>query len=60
VYGDFVQGSIWAIPATSPQGTVGDQILDTAFSISSFAEDSDGELYVIDYSGGVHQLVGEP
>jgi hypothetical protein len=60
VYGDFGSGRIWAIPATSQQGAVGQELLVTAFDISSFAEDNDGELYVIDYSGGVHQLVDAP
>jgi glucose/arabinose dehydrogenase len=60
VYGDFVTGRIWAIPSTSQQGTVGEEILNTPFSISSFAQDHDGELYVIDYSGGVHRLVDAP
>ncbi len=57
VYGDFVQGRIWAIPATSQQGAVGQELLDTTFGISSFAEDNDGELYVIDYGGSVHRIV---
>jgi glucose/arabinose dehydrogenase len=60
VYGDFVSGMLWAIPATSQQGAVGQDLLDTAFSISAFAEDHDGELYVIDYGGGIHQLVDSP
>jgi glucose/arabinose dehydrogenase len=60
VYGDFVQGRVWAIPATSQQGAVGQEILNTALSISSFAEDHDGELYVIDYGGGAYQLVDVP
>ena len=60
VYGDFVQGRIWTIPATSQQGAVAQELLDTNFGISSFAEDNDGELYVIDYGGSVHQLVDVP
>jgi glucose/arabinose dehydrogenase len=60
VYADFVQGRIWAIPASSQQGAVGQELLNTAFGISSFAEDNDGELYVIDYGGGVHQIVDVP
>ena len=60
IYGDFVQGRIWAIPATSQQGAIGQELLNTVFGISSFAEDSEGELYVIDYGGGVHQLVDVP
>ena len=60
VYGDFVQGRVWAIPATSQQGAVGQELLDTNFGISSFAEDNDGELYVIDYGGSVHRIVDVP
>ena len=60
VYGDFVQGRIWSIPATSQQGAVGQELLNTAFGISSFAEDTNGELYVIDYGGSVHQFVDVP
>ena len=60
VFGDFVQGRIWAIPATSQQGAVGQELLNTAFAISSFAEDNDGELYVIDYGGTIHLLVDMP
>ncbi len=60
VYGDFVTGRIWAIPSTSQQGTVGEEILNTPFNISSFAQDNDGELYVIDYNGSVHRIVDAP
>lgn len=60
VYGDFGSGRIWAIPATSQQGAVGQLLLEAGFTISSFAEDLDGELYVIDYGGGAHQFVDVP
>ena len=60
IFGDFVSGRIWVIPAMSPQGTLPQEILNTAFGISSFAEDNDGELYVIDYAGGVHRIVDVP
>jgi glucose/arabinose dehydrogenase len=60
VYADFIEGRIWAIPATSQQGAVGEELLDTSFSISSFAENHNGELYVIDYGGGVYQIVDAP
>lgn len=32
-------------------------ILETGFRVSSFGEDEDGELYVIDHQGGVYRLV---
>ncbi len=60
VYGDFIQGRIWAIPASSQQGGLGEEILDTPFSISSFAEDQNGELYIVDYNGRMHRIVDAP
>ena len=60
VYGDFGTGRIWMIPATSQQGTTASEIVDTNLAISSFAEDDDGVLYVIDYAGGVYRLVPPP
>lgn len=60
VYGDFVSGTIWALatfsngPVVSPTPVVPDNIelLTTDLNIASFAQDSEGELYVIDYSSG--------
>ncbi len=52
VYGDFITGSIFAIPANSAPGVATAEILDAGFNISTFAEDADGEVYVIDYSAG--------
>ena len=60
VYGDFVSGRIWAVPATSQQGAVGEEILNTTLSIAAFAEDDDGEIYVINYAGEVYQLTDAP
>lgn len=62
VFGDFVQGRIFAVSADSqPTVVPPDQLLDTSLSISTFAEDVSGELYVIDYGGGtVHQIVDAP
>jgi len=60
VYGDFVSGRIWAVPATSQQGAVGEQILTTTLSIASFAEDNDGEIYVINYAGEIYQFTDAP
>lgn len=60
VYGDFVQGRIWAIPADSQPGVVGTELLDTNISIASFAEDNDGELYVVDYVGAIYRFVDVP
>ena len=62
VYGDFVSGRIFAIPADSQQGTETIVLLESGLSISTFAEDQDGELYVIDYSGNstIHRITDAP
>ncbi len=60
LYGDFGSGRIWALDTmTAGAGPV--LLLDTAFSIASFAQDHAGELYILDYgAGGIHKLVPEP
>ncbi len=61
VFGDFVSGRIWALPATSSPGTVADELLNTNLSISAFAVGNDNELYVLDYAtGDIYQIVEGP
>lgn len=61
VFGDYGSGRIWAVPANSAQGVLPDELIDTALSISSFAEGIDGELYVLNYAaGGIWQIVAAP
>ncbi|MGL4609498.1 MAG: PQQ-dependent sugar dehydrogenase [Trueperaceae bacterium] len=58
IYGDFTSGKIWF--ATQQDGEwTSNEWLDTELFISSFGEDNDGELYVVDYSGAVYQLTAE-
>jgi glucose/arabinose dehydrogenase len=55
VFGDFGSGRIWAVPAAGPYARVQ---IGQGNAISSFGEDSQGELYVVDLSGGqVSKLV---
>jgi uncharacterized repeat protein (TIGR03806 family) len=51
LFADYVKGTLYTIDwSTTPASP---KVLLTApFNISSFAEDADGELYVINYSGG--------
>jgi glucose/arabinose dehydrogenase len=58
VFGDFVSGQLWHIAAdTQPtmRMTAG---FSTGLNISSFAEDVAGEVYVVDYGGGLYRLTG--
>jgi glucose/arabinose dehydrogenase len=61
VFGDFGSGRIWRVPATGAQGVAPEELLNTTFGISSFAEDLDGELYLLDYgSGQIHAIIDAP
>ena len=53
VYGDYCTGEIFTWSG-------GEQrlLLDTTFSISSFGEDDDGEIYVVDLNGRVSRIAG--
>jgi putative cell wall-binding protein len=54
LYGDYCSGRIWFVSTTNP--AVGGLLLDTSLNISSFGEDANGELYVIDHGGGVYRI----
>jgi len=58
VFADFVSGRLMYLAANSSGGFDRlDLIVSTGLNISSFAQDSAGELYVTDYNGGIYQLV---
>ena len=52
LFGDFGSGRIWTIYRREDGGWQVNEYLDTDYNISSFGEDEDGELYVIDYFNG--------
>lgn len=59
VFGDYVSGRIWAIDAAASAPTR-QLLVDSNFSIGSFGQTLDGEVYVLDMAtGGIHQLVLE-
>lgn len=64
VYGDFQSGVLFAVAPDAVSGawTAEELIAATGVNISSFAEDDDGELYLLHYYGGFYALVpdGEP
>ena len=58
VYGDFATGHVWAIDQSPDGAFVPVSLLTTDQKISSFGQDADGEIYVVDYaSGKVSMLV---
>ena len=56
VYGDFCSGKVWALRYDGSQVTESIQIADTKIRISSFAEDTDGELYILDLGGEIYRF----
>lgn len=59
-FGDYVNGRLWGIDTSLSQPDVV-LLEETGLNIASFAEDSDGELYLIDFSGGgIHRIVPAP
>lgn len=57
IYGDFSSGRIWAVDK-QPDGSFAPLLLaETDSKISTFGQDPDGEIYVVDYgSGKIRQL----
>lgn len=58
VFGDFGSGLLWHIagnqaPTRTITASAGSP---TGLSIASFAEDAEGELYIVDYGGTLHRV----
>jgi glucose/arabinose dehydrogenase len=56
VYGDFITGRVWALAPGPGQSWTNRLLIETGRSISSFGEDEDGELYLVDFGGEVLQM----
>lgn len=51
LYGDYCSGKVWALNAANP-GPHPRELLSSGRRIASFAEDSEGELYLLDNAAG--------
>ncbi len=56
VYGDFCSGVVWAFDTAQP-GAVPVRLMESGRSISSFAEDAAGELYLVTFNNEVVRIV---
>ncbi len=59
VYSDYCSGKIWALRYDGSRVTESIQVADTKLRISSFAEDTDGELYILDLEGEIYRFAEE-
>ena len=57
-FGDYCTGSIWSLQREGDQWQMTKR-LESGVRISSFGEDVNGELYVVDHGGAVYQLVAK-
>jgi glucose/arabinose dehydrogenase len=61
VYGDFISGDLFQYHDDGEGRVTEAKLLETNYSISSFAEDLDGELYLLDYGGGkIYKIIDVP
>jgi len=54
-FGDYCTGNIWSLQRSGDQWQMTKQ-LESGVRISSFGEDVNGELYVVDHGGAIYQL----
>jgi hypothetical protein len=60
-FGDFCSGNIWGLRQSAAGEWETALLLQTAVNISSFGEDSAGEIYVAGYRDGtIYHLVASP
>lgn len=57
LYGDFCSGRVWYAYRDTANQWQSAEFLETGFQISSFGEDVNGELYIVDYRGTVYKIV---
>ncbi len=57
VFGDFCSGTIWGGIEGTPGNWSRVVLVASGLHVSSFGEDVDGELYVLDLGGGVYRIV---
>ncbi len=55
LYGDYCTGLIWGL-IRSDSGWQKQQLFDTDFTITSFGQDENGEVYLVSDNGGVYRL----
>ncbi|PZC47280.1 MAG: Glucose/arabinose dehydrogenase, beta-propeller fold [Chloroflexi bacterium] len=59
VYGDFCSGKIWSLRYDGSVVTEHHLLIDSDLQITSFAQDSDGDLYVLSRDSGIFRLESE-
>ncbi|MBE3144949.1 MAG: glucose dehydrogenase, partial [Planctomycetes bacterium] len=56
LFGDYCSGIIWGLVRNGPNTWEGKILFNTSFSITSFGEDQNGEIYLLDQKSGLYRL----
>jgi glucose/arabinose dehydrogenase len=59
VYGDFCTGRVWGVDIGNDAGAA-IPLADTEALITSFAQDADGEVYIVTFNHAIFKLVRKP
>ena len=57
LYGDYCTGKIWGLFPTGSGAWQNKLLFETGFNITAFGQDEAGEVYLVDYSGVLYQLI---
>lgn len=57
IYGDFVTGKVWALWIDGARNVHNKELLETELNISSFGIDTEDELIILDYKGGLYRII---
>lgn len=56
LYGDYCSGKVWGLARNSLGAWLNGLLFETGATITSFGVDESGEVYLVDYSGGIFRL----
>jgi glucose/arabinose dehydrogenase len=56
LFGDYCSGIVWGAIQNSDGSWQTEMLFNLPYSISSFGEDEDGELYLVDFNGSIYRL----
>src|SRR5262249_55442575 len=60
LYGDYETGKIWSLRYDGKSIESHQEIADTTIAIICFGQDASGEVYMVDYAGGIYRLAPTP
>ncbi len=60
VYGDYATGKVWGLRQVEGKIAWQKELASTRLQIVAFGADRDGELYLVDYGGQIHQFEPSP